>query len=450
MSWKELDGEAEQLAARLLPRIGRHDSQQVIALLFTNSWRFVVAYLAVLKLGHIAMPLDPSYKHLEVEAILKQIPPKLLIIDSEERELAGHPAAPVIVFEELTTSPAEAMVSGLRLPAREQIATLVFTSGTTGRPKAATYSHANHLWNIKVCSEIWEWTSEDTILISLPLSHWYGIVMGLSGAIYHGNTLYLQEWFDEEKTLTMLASGKISLFTHISVAYYKLLEQTGDYDLSNVRLCISGGSALPPAIWQAFKDRFGREILECYGSSETGRIASNMLDERIPGSPGRVLPGVRLRLGPEGEVQIKSPGVFPGYFHNRPATDAARTSDGWWRTGDIGELDGGRVILKGRVQERIRKQGYSISPRDVEWAMHQNPKIKEILVIGLQQPDQPSDRLVYFLKTSLTEKEVRDYCKQNLLYAWRPDKIIMLDAIPRTKNGKPKIAKLKEMAAADV
>jgi long-chain acyl-CoA synthetase len=400
--------------------------------------------LAILKLGHIAMPLDPTFKKLEVAMVLDQIPPRIVVTNADYSGLIDKPDLKTVLFEDLVkVSPAP---SYLRQAADKQIASLVFTSGSTGKPKAATYSHRNHIWNIEACSKVWKWGHDDSLLISLSLSKWYGLVMGLSGVIYHGNTMYLDDWFDKYKTLEKLASGKISIFTHISTTYYTLLEAEDKFDISKVRLCISGGAALPPAIWQGFKDRFGQEILEVYGSSETGRIASNLLDERIPGSPGRILDGVDLKFSHEQEVLIKSEGVFPGYYNNPQATKDAYTQDGYWRTGDIGELQTGRVILKGRRQERIRRFGYTISPRDVEWALHQNPQIKEVYVMGLQNSQQANDRLVYFINSPLNEDQIRDFCKQNLPFAWRADELIMVEAIPRTKNGKPEINKLRQLA----
>ncbi len=436
------------MAVYLNKKIGAQTSQKLIAILMSNGWQFVVTYLAILRLGHIAMPLDPTFKKLEIEAVIKQIPPYLAVSDKHYSLLLDSLGDSLGVFEDIPLGPAR-LKDGcvLRFDAKDQIASLVFTSGTTGKPKAAPYSHRNHIWNIEQCSKVWQWDSEDSLLISLSLSHWYGLVMGLSGIIYHGNTLYLDDWFDEGKTLETLASGKVTMFTHISTIYFKLLEAKDNYDLSNVRLCISGGSALPPAIWHEFKNRFGQEILECYGSSETGRIASNLLDERIPGSPGRVLEGVDFKLSPSSEVLINSEGVFPGYYQNPQATKAGYDAEGYWRTGDIGELENGRVVLKGRVQERIRRFGYTISPRDIEWALYKNPAVKEVYVMGDQAKGDPDDTLIYFIKSNLSQDEIKLYCKQNLPFAWRPGTIIMMPGgIPRTRNGKPKINVLKELA----
>jgi long-chain acyl-CoA synthetase len=271
-------------------------------------------------------------------------------------------------------------------------------------------------------------------------------VMGLSGALYHANTIYLHKWFDETAVLEALASGKISFFSHAASAYSKLIQASAkDYDLSGVRLCVSGAAPLPPAVWQEFKNRYGIEITETYGTSETGRIAGQRLNERRVGSPGQPLPEVELRLSPTGEVEIKSPGVFPGYFNSPAATKASRTPDGYWCTGDIAELKDGYVYLKGRTKERIRRFGYTISPRDIEWALHKHPQIVDAYVMGLQRINEPSDELVYFLVSDLSDEEILSFTKQNLIFAWRPDRIIHLDELPRTPSGKVSIGKLEEM-----
>jgi fatty-acyl-CoA synthase len=156
------------------------------------------------------------------------------------------------------------------------------------------------------------------------------------------------------------------------------------------------------------------------------------------------LPEVQAKFSDIGELLIKSPGVFPGYFKNDQGTQE-NSVDGWWRTGDLGELQGDRLVLKGRLHEIIRKQGYTISPRDIEWAIHENPKVNEVSVLGVGGEDGADNQLLYFIVGDLTEDELLSYCHENLPSVWRPDKIIFLDEIPRTKNGKVELTTLKAM-----
>lgn len=446
LTWQELEREVEQFAAFIATRISSTD-QQVVGILLPNSWQFVIAYLGILRAGHIVLPLDPSFKKLENESITEQVKPVVTVTSDVFRPQLPD-AFEAIIFGGETPSADESPAEFLRLPTETQIATLLFTSGTTGKPKVTAYTHANHMWNIGAVSKLWKWTSDDTILLSLPLSHWHGLVMGIAGALYHANTLYLQERFNAEDTLNALQSGNISLFMHVPIAYFKLVEFAGErtFDMSKVRLCISGSSYLPPAIWHAFKKAYGQEILERYGSSETGLIASNTLDTRIPGVVGHVLPGVTVKVTEGGELAMDSPGRFLGYFRNEEATRKNITSAGLWLTGDIGEFDeSGNLKLKGRIQEKIKKLGYTVYPRDVEWALLKNPKIHDAVAIGVQVPDSLSDIMVYFLVTDLGEEEVKSFCKQNLPGAWRPDQLVLLAEVPKTRSGKPKLAQLRAM-----
>lgn len=446
LNWQELWDEVSAAASFINQHLPS-DLPAIVALLMPNSWQHVVSNLAVVHAGHIAMPIDVIYKPLEIEAILGQMAPALLITDQAGLGRWGRSDVPVLNADEFPAQLRGGDYKLLRQPAHEQVASLLFTSGTTGKPKAVPYTHANHIWNIKACSQIWQWDQNDSLLISLRLSHMHGLVMGLSGALYHGNTLYLQDRFNEKDTLNLLASGKISMFTHGPLVYARLLEvdNAKDYDLSKVRLFISGSGPLAPAIWQQFKEVYGSEILEVYGTTESGRIASNLLDERISGGPGPVLPGVEYKFDSKGQVLVRSPGVFPGYWHNTSATRQALTDDGFYKTGDLGEIVNGRLVLKGRIQEKIRRQGYTIYPRDIEWALHKDPRVKEIIVVGLQRPAEANDQLAYFVVGDLSDSDLSDFCRANLPSVWRPDKIFMLERIPRTRTNKPDLNKLRAM-----
>lgn len=446
LSWSELEREVDLMAAHILEHVSSPE-QQVVGILLPNSWQFVVAYLGILRAGHIVLPLDPSFKKLENETITEQVKP-VVTVTNGAFAIELPDGFQTIIFEDKTPHSDATLATAVRLPAEEQIATLLFTSGTTGKPKVTAYTHANHMWNIDAVADLWKWTSDDRILLSLPLSHWHGLVMGVAGALHRGNTVYLHERFNAEATVKALQSGDITLFMHVPIAYFKLVEYADGkkYDISKVRLCISGSSYLPPAIWNGFKEAFGQEILERYGSSETGLIASNTLDVRHPGVVGRVLPGVDLRVESDGQLAMRSPGRFLGYFRNPGATAKNFTSDGWWLTGDIGEFnDNGELRLKGRIQEKIKKLGYTVFPRDVEWAVMQNPEVHDVVAIGVQVPESLSDTMVYFVVSDLTEDEIMAFCKQNLPAAWRPDRIIKLDEMPKTRSGKPKLAQLRTM-----
>jgi acyl-CoA synthetase (AMP-forming)/AMP-acid ligase II len=447
-SWNDLYARVLSGAAYLANKTSS-EKQEIIGLLLANSPEFIITYLAIIHAGHIAMPLDPNFKLLEAQNVIDQMHPKLVITNSQHRTYFKNTEA-IMVDEVVNADASEEGVEFFRLPAGQQVVSMLFTSGTTGNPKATPYTHANHLWNIEAVSPIWEWNSEDTLLISLPLSHWHGLCVGLTGMLVHANTMYLQARFDPEDTLQALLSGNISMFMHVPIAYSKLIEHkpNENFDISSVRLCISGSSFLPPAMWHKFKERFNQEILERYGASEMGFLTSNSLDSRVPGSVGKPLNGVTIEVQESGELAMRSPGLFPGYWNNEEATKEHLTENNLWLSGDIGEFDDhGNIHLKGRVQEKMKKFGYTVYPRDVEWAIMRIPGVREAAVISIQKEDQLSDDFIYFVVGDVEENAILDFAKSDMPNFWRPDKIILLDAIPRMgRANKPDLKKLRELA----
>lgn len=443
LTWQQLFHKVEPLTGYFS---AIRPQQSVVAVLLPNGWEFIAVYLAAVRAGHIVMPLDPTFKQLEIKNQINQIPPAVIVTNRTYQGLFEADAR-VVLADELLSRPAAQSVVKLALPPERQVVSLLFTSGTTGKPKATPYTHRNHLWNIAAVSELWQWTAQDSLLVSLPLSHWHGLVMGVTGALYHANTLYVREKFDAAESLQLLHDHAISLFMHVPIAYYKLAEYDGAIpDLSRTRLFISGSSYLPPEIWQQVKQKYGKEILERYGASEMGLLASNRLDDRRPGSVGWLLDGVEARIEPDGQLAMRSPGLFPGYYKNQAATVGQQTRDGYWLSGDIAEFSpDGRLWLKGRIQEKMKKMGYTVYPRDIEWAVLQHPKVQDIVVMGRQHETSLSDEFVYFVVTTLSDSDLLAYCRANLPAYWRPDRIVQLDELPKTRSGKPVLAKLRDM-----
>lgn len=446
ISWKELEKKVANFSEFLKKYLKR--KQKVVAILLPNSLDFIVSHLAILYLKHISCPLDISYKKLELIAIINQLKPNLIITSKKKKTLLKKINVKIIFVEDIKYQNKEAKLNKLKGDPKKVAATLLFTSGTTGKPKATLYSHANHLWNIKVLSKLWKWTEKDTLLLSLPLSHWHGLVIGLTGAIYKGNTIFLEEKFNTQKTLQTLSSGNISLFMHVPPAYLHLVNypNSNKYDLKKVRLFISGSSYLPPSIWKKFYLKWGQKILERYGSSEAGIICSNLYNDRRPGSVGKPLPGVRIKFLKNHEIAVKSPGVFMGYYKNKKATQEKFTDEGFFKTGDVGIMKKDKwVYLKGRVQERIKRKGYTLYPRDIEWAINKHPDIIDSYVVGLQTKSL-NDKLIYFIvcKKKVSKRKLIEYFKRNMPKIWLPDRTIFLNIIPKTKSGKPKIKELKK------
>jgi len=446
-TWAQMYERVIQVANYIASRLSS-EHQEIVGLLLPNSSDFLIIYLGIIHAGHIVMPLDPNFKQMEVQNVLGQMSPSFTISSAHYQE-SFDDRYELILVDDLLGMDSVKPPAYYRTNETEQIATMLFTSGTTGNPKAVPYTHTNHMWNIPAVSGMWHWTPDDTILLSLPLSHWHGLVMGVDGALYYGNTLYLHERFDPGATVKALQTGDITLFMHVPIAYSKLVEYAADktFDISKVRLCISGSSYLPPKIWQDFKVQYGQEILERYGANEMGLIASNTPEKRRSGVVGKLLEGVKVVFLPSGEIAMSSPGLFPGYWKNDSASKQQRTADGMWLSGDIGELDeDGYLHLKGRVQEKMKKFGYTVYPRDVEWALMQHPLVSEAAVISIQTPGSLSDEFVYFVVGDITDEVINDFAKKQMPSFWRPDKIVHLSEIPRTgRTSKPAIKELRQM-----
>jgi acyl-coenzyme A synthetase/AMP-(fatty) acid ligase len=237
------------------------------------------------------------------------------------------------------------------------------------------------------------------------------------------------------------------MFIGVPVIFERLNEFDAEktYMFKNIRLCASGSSILLPSVKHEFENKFDVKIIDRYGTTETGSIASNTLSQSTPRKYGHILPGVKIREEVSGEIAITSPGVFPGYFRNSEATDDRLTDDGWWLTGDIGTFKNGILSLKGRIDDRIIKNGYTIYAPDVEWALLQNSDVKEAKIINIKKGADQNDQVVCFYAGDLSPNEVISYANKCLPHSWRPDMVIEIEEVPKNLTGKPAIARLREL-----
>ncbi len=251
-------------------------------------------------------------------------------------------------------------------------AVIIYTSGTTGRPKGAEITHGNLTSNLQSLHEIWGWQSDDVLLHVLPIFHVHGLFVALHGALYAGATTLLMREFNAHKTLELLSSGQCTVFMAVPTIHRRLLDvpDAKNFDLSHVRLITSGSDRLPDDLFTGFQKTFGYTLLERYGMTETGMNCSNPLHgERRIGSVGHPLPGVELRIvhsetgeilsdGEIGEVQLRGPNVFKGYWRQPDKTSASFSADGWFKTGDLGFIEkDGYVTLCGRSKDLIISGG---------------------------------------------------------------------------------------------
>jgi malonyl-CoA/methylmalonyl-CoA synthetase len=346
--------------------------------------------------------------------------------------------------------------SGAALARRaDDPALLVFTSGTTGSPKGVPLSHGNLHSNLTALQRVWDWSERDRLLHVLPVFHLHGLGVALYGSLLAGSAVVLHERFDPERVLAEAGPAQISLLMAVPTLLHRLLEASqreSDARLAGLRAVISGSAPLAPALFERFRERFGLEPVERYGMSETLMNASNPVHGvRKPGSVGPAVPGVEIRLREpvegSGEVEVRGPNVFGGYWNDAEATSAAFDGE-WFRTGDLGRFDDdGFLRLVGRAKEIIVTGGYNVSPLAVERALEECRGVVELAVAALPDRDL-GERVTAFVvaRTGMAlddlEARLRARAEAELpRYAW-PREYRFCESLPRNALGKLERARL--------
>jgi malonyl-CoA/methylmalonyl-CoA synthetase len=263
----------------------------------------------------------------------------------------------------------------------------MYTSGTTGTPKGALLTHGNLLASANAVRLAWRWTERDRLILALPLFHAHGLGVGLHGTLLSGGSAVLLPRFDAGAVLDAAQAHEATLFFGVPTMYSRLAAEPRAAELARLRLCVSGSAPLSPTTFARIEELSGQRVLERYGMTETLMLVSNPHDgERRPGTVGLPLPGVELRLagGATGEILVRGANVFSGYWRNPQATAAVLDNDGWFHTGDVGEVDdAGYLRIVGRTRELIITGGYNVYPREVEDALTSHPGVAEAAVIGV-------------------------------------------------------------------
>ncbi|HLO16430.1 MAG TPA: AMP-binding protein, partial [Anaerolineales bacterium] len=376
VTYTELDQLVQQTAG-YLQSLGVQPGDRV-ALQLSKCLEFILLHLATVQLGAITLPLNLAYPPDEIEYFLSDSEAKLFFTleSSKEKIQSILPHLPglqeCMFLNPVKPSEFQSLITNYQLPSgfdaqrstsANDTAVIIYTSGTTGRPKGAGITHDNLISNLEALHEAWGWTPEDVLLHVLPIFHVHGLFVALHGALYAGATILLMREFDARRTLQMLANGQCNVFMAVPTIHQRLLDVPGasQFDLSHMRLITSGSDRLPDEVFTGFQKTFGYTLLERYGMTETGMNCSNPLNgERRIGSVGRPLPGVEVRVvnpendqslpdGEIGEVQLRGPNIFKGYWKQPQKTAESFTADGWFRTGDLGYLEAdGYLTLCGR------------------------------------------------------------------------------------------------------
>jgi len=385
----------------------------------------VALYLATLKLGAVFVPLNTAYTRSEIEFFLEDAEPRLFVEDARALAREAEGLAPVAECAPRTA---------------DDLAAIVYTSGTTGRSKGAMLTHGNLASNARALCEAWAFTKDDVLLHALPIFHVHGLFVALHCALLTGSKMLWLERFDDAEVLRLLPQATVMMGVP---TFYTRLLANGAFTkevAAAVRVYISGSAPLLEQDFRAFEERTGKRILERYGMSEAVIITSNPLNgERVAGSVGYPLPGVELRVtGGEdiGVIEIRGPSVFKGYWRAPAKTAEEFTADGYFITGDLGRKDpDGRVWITGRAKDLIISGGYNVYPKEVELVLDSLAGIEESAVIGVPHPDF-GEAVVAVVVGNPDEAAVIAKAREQLAGFKVPKRVIAVPSLPRNALGK--------------
>lgn len=451
LTFGELDRRSDRVAALLHSRgVGLGDR---LGYFLVNRVEIIDLWLACLKLGVIAVPINVLYREREIRHILTDATPKAVIAAAEHAPLFPDDTACWDVVE-LRRAAESMTVSPRRMRARADASTpaaLVYTSGTTGASKGAVLTHGNFAGNALALVAAWRIDASDRYLAALPLFHVHGLANGLHCWLVSGCHMKLVERFEHARAVEWFSDYKPTLFFGVPTMYVRLLEtdaETAHAIGASMRLFVSGSAPLPAQTLEAFRSRFGHVILERYGMTETLMNVSNPYEgERRPGTVGLPLPMTAVRIcddahievpdGTSGELWVRGPNVCDGYWRRDDATRASFV-DGWFRTGDIGvRAADGYITLEGRRSDLIISGGFNIYPREIEELLTELPGVREAAVVGVADAVKGEVPVAYLVTDTDVDVASLDAMLRTQLASFKvPRAFVTVDALPRTALGK--------------
>lgn len=402
----------------------------------------VVAHVAALRLGLIVVPVNGAYQRAELAHIVGDAEPRAAVVDKPEwvRWLAELAPEMTVVSPRLDLDDAVAL-SLDQMDSRDP-ALLGYTSGTTGVPKGAVLTHGNLLAGAESVRIAWRWTPDDRLVLALPLFHMHGLGVGLHGTLLTGASAAMLDGFSPDAVMDAAQDHDATMFFGVPTMYTRLAQSHRVSELSRLRLCVAGSAPLPADLHRRLEEAAGVQVLERYGMTETIMLVSNPYDdERRAGTVGFPLPGVELRLAPDsGEVLVRGPNVFAGYWRRPEATEEAFDEDGWFHTGDLGEFDeAGYLQLRGRAKELVISGGLNVYPREVEDALRSHSEIDDVAVTGT--PDEEWGELVTAWVVPVPGKtpvldDLRTHLEGVCADFKHPRILHLVDELPRNALGK--------------
>ncbi|HUR81732.1 MAG TPA: acyl-CoA synthetase [Thermoanaerobaculia bacterium] len=414
----ELEARSNRVAHALLAR--GFAAGDRLAVQMANSIELIDLYLACVKTGVIFVPVNVLYREREIAHILS---------DAAPREFLTAPIDPEGRAE---ARPAFAADGGTP-------AAIIYTSGTTGASKGAVLTHDNFLANAVSLTACWQISDRDRFLLALPLFHIHALGNGLHTWLLSGCRMRLLERFDHRVAIGQFLDFQPTLFFGVPTMYVRLLDTdaaTARAIGERMRLFVSGSAPLPAHVLEQFRELFGHTILERYGMTETFMNISNpLIGERRAGTVGFPLPGVSVRIE-SGELLVRGPNVFAGYWQRPEATEAAFTSDGFFRTGDLAAVSNdGYYTLLGRKSDLIISGGFNIYPREIEELLLEQPHVVEAAVLGVQDPVRGEVPVAYIVGDAGAD-DLERVCREQLASFKVPRRFVRVEAIPRTALGK--------------
>jgi long-chain acyl-CoA synthetase len=459
LTYDELLDGAQRVAGLLRARgVGPGDR---VGMVLPNVPAFPVIFYGAVSVGAVVVPMNPLLKAREVQFYLEDSGASLVFAWHAMADEAGKGAEAVgiecvVVDPDTFTGlladqePVEEVLDR----DEEDTVVLLYTSGTTGQPKGAELTQRNLITNASMSAEtLVELTPEDVVMGCLPLFHCFGLTCGLNASVLAGSCLTLIPRFDAAKALEVVGRDKVTVFEGVPTMYAGMLhvEDASSYDVSSLRTCISGGSAMPVEVMKSFEETFGCIVLEGYGLSETAPVASfNRPDlERKPGSIGVPVRGVEMKLvdgeggdvptGEVGEIAIRGENVMKGYWGRDDATKEA-IPDGWFRSGDMAKQDeDGYYFIVDRKKDLIIRGGYNVYPREVEEALYEHEAVAEVAVIGIPHDDLGEEvGAAVALKPGqqADEDDLRAFAKERLAAYKYPRHVWIVEELPKGPTGK--------------
>ncbi len=472
LSYGELDERSARLATLLAEKGVRPGDR--VGVMLPNVPEFPVAYYGVLRGGATVVPMNVLLKRREIAFYLEDSGAKILLawhgFAEEARDGAADAGAEMLevepqTFAALLADQASAVPSspymeqrnsgaGIADTAEDDTAVILYTSGTTGKPKGAELTHMNLFRNADVSSRTTcEIAAGDVVLGALPLFHSFGQTVGMNASLKVGACLTLVPKFDPGEALATMQRDAVTHFYGVPTMFGALLHhpERESFDTSTLRTCITGGASMPVEVLRGFEEAFGAIVLEGYGLSETSPVASsNHPDrERKPGSIGTPLEGVEMRVvdeddnevaqGEVGEIVIRGHNIMKGYWQRPDATEEAMRG-GWFHSGDMARIDEeGYFYIVDRKKDLIIRGGYNVYPREVEEVLYEHPKIREAAVVGVPHDEWGEEigaAIVLHDGEELPPEEISAYVKERIAAYKYPRLVWFLDELPKGPTGK--------------